>query len=101
MKPTLVVNPATDDVFAQYAQILVDHGAGSSADLERRLRAVYPMAAVHTRELAAETFLIWYVYRDGRWVGARSVLESTGAQDHDGRSTGRPSIDGGVDPARR
>jgi hypothetical protein len=101
MKPILVVNPATDEVFAEFAQILVDHGAASIADLERRLRAVYPLAAVHTRELAAESFIIWYVSRDGRWGATRPVVDSTGGQVRDGRPTGRPSIDGGVDPARR
>ena len=68
MKPTLVVNPAYDGVFAAYAQVLVDHGAASSDELERRVRTVYPRAVVHARELAAEPVLIWYVYRDGHWV---------------------------------
>lgn len=54
MKPTLVVNPANDRVFAEFAQILVDHGVPSVGDFERRLQVVYPRAAVHPRELAAE-----------------------------------------------
>jgi hypothetical protein len=101
MKPILVVNPARDDIFGAFAQILLDHGAASIGDLELRLRTVYPRAAVHARELAGETFVIWYVYRDGKWVDAPAGADTTGGLDHDGRSARRSSIDRGIDPSRR
>ena len=72
MKPILVVNPADDGVFAAFAQALLDHGAATVAELERRLRSVYPGTVVHVRELVAEPVLIWYVYRDGRWTNAQA-----------------------------
>jgi hypothetical protein len=81
MKPTLVVNPGDDGVFAAFARVLVDHGTASIAEFERRLKAVYPHAAVHARELAAEPLVIWYVYRDGHWVDSRRVAETSGAQE--------------------
>jgi hypothetical protein len=36
--------------------------------LQAHLRARYPEAVVHARELAGERILVWYVYRDGRWT---------------------------------
>jgi hypothetical protein len=90
MKPTLVVNPAGDDVFAAFAEVLV-HDAMSTAELERRLHAVYPRAAVHARELAGESIIVWYVYRDGHWVLPRPGTGS-GARANDARyREGSPS----------
>lgn len=86
--PTLVVNPADDGVFNAFAHILVDHGAVAIRELELRLRAVYPHAAVHARQLAAEPVVIWYVYRDGRWVDSRRVTEQSGVRDDDARPAG-------------
>ncbi|MEA2610000.1 MAG: hypothetical protein QOJ75_2243 [Chloroflexota bacterium] len=88
MKPTLVVNPGDDGVFAGFAQVLVEHGAWSINELERRLRAVYPRAAVHARELAAEPTLIWYVYREGRWVATAHSAHDAGGIHLDARSAG-------------
>jgi hypothetical protein len=99
MKPTLVVNPANDRVFAEFAQILVDHGVPSIGDFERRLQAVYPRAAVHPRDLTAELIVIWYVYREGHWVNSQSLANQSGAQEHDVRPTGGCAGDGGFDPA--
>jgi hypothetical protein len=65
----LVTNPAGDDAFSAFAESLVDHGADTVDVFERRLRTAYPLAVVHPRLLSAEPRLIWYVYRDGRWVG--------------------------------
>jgi hypothetical protein len=93
MKPVLIANPADDGVFAMFAHVLVDHGANSIEELERRLQTVYPQAAVHARELAAEPVLIWYVYREGHWVHGRPLAENTGVQYHDARSAGRPAGD--------
>ncbi len=91
-RPTLVTNPADDRVFSEFAETVVEHGVPSAEELEERLRAVYPAATVHRRELAGEPWLVWYVYRDGHWV--RSEREaSTGARDTDAESTRRPTVD--------
>jgi hypothetical protein len=71
----LVTNPAGDDAFSVFAESLVDHGADTVEAFQRRLRAVYPRAVVHPRLLSAEPRLIWYVYRDGRWVSPMTVDE--------------------------
>ena len=76
MVPTLVVNPANDGVFAAFAQLVVDHGASSITDFQRRLRTVYPSATVHARELAGESIQVWYVYRDGHWVRPERPADS-------------------------
>lgn len=78
MRPTLIVNPATDDVFGTFAQMLVADGARSIDDLERRLRSIYPKAVVHARVLAGEPAVVWYVYREGHWVASRPASEPTG-----------------------
>jgi len=70
-RPILVINPADDEVFSVFAEVLVEHGVSSTGELERRLRPIYRRAVVHARELSSEPFVIWYVYRDGRWVDTR------------------------------
>jgi hypothetical protein len=77
MQPTLVINPADDEVFAGFAHLLVDHGAASTEELEQRLRTVYPETSVHRRELTGESTTIWYVYRDGHWLNSRFRDRST------------------------
>jgi len=72
MRPTLIVNPANDGVFGAFAEILVDHGVVSIAELERRLRSIYPRAVVHARDLSGESGRLWYVYRDGHWIASRA-----------------------------
>jgi hypothetical protein len=99
--PILVTNPADDDVFCVFARTLVDHGTDTTGALERRLRAVYPDAVVHARELANEPFLLWYVYRDGHWIRSSAATDDLALGEVDPRSRRRPTIDGGVDPARR
>jgi hypothetical protein len=71
MRPTLVTNPADDEAFATVAGRFVDDGVDGIDEFERRLRTEYPNAAVHERLLSGETVVVWYVYRDGRWVGSR------------------------------
>ena len=71
MRPTLIVNPVTDRVFASVAERHVDDGVRSVEVLEARLRRDYPRAVVHARELSSEAVTIWYVYRDGHWTSAR------------------------------
>jgi hypothetical protein len=88
VNPILVVNPPNDDVFGAFAQVLVDHGASSIGELERRLRPIYSKAVVHARELSSEPFVIWYVYRDGHWVGARAEAEQSGEPANDVHSPG-------------
>ena len=66
--PALHLNPSDDDAFAAVVTRLLSGGLSDAAELERRLRATYPGALVRPRELAFEPFVMWYVYRDGRWV---------------------------------
>ena len=68
MRPTLVVIPRSDEVFAELADRLLNDGIDSPGALERALRATYPSVQVHERSLSAESELRWYVYREGRWV---------------------------------
>lgn len=82
-RPILVVNPADDDVFGLFAEVLVDDGASSAPELERRLRPTYASAVVHARELSSEPFVIWYVYRDGRWVNPHRASRPSGARTDD------------------
>ncbi len=86
-RPILVVNPADDHLFSAFADVLIEHGAGSTGELERRLRPLYANAVVHSRELSSEPFVIWYVYRDGRWINPHREPQSTGAQPDDVRPT--------------
>ena len=101
MKPTLIVNPATDRVFAAFAAVLVDHGASTIGDLERRLRTIYAKATVHLRELTGEAVVIWYVYRDGRWVDSRVVANSDEGEPQSARPDRGSSIDRRVDTRGR
>jgi hypothetical protein len=66
-KPTLIINPIRDREFARFANAQLD-AAASTDELQTLLRARYPKAAVHARELAGERILVWYVYRDGHWI---------------------------------
>jgi hypothetical protein len=92
MKPTLIVNPTDDEIFGAYADLLVEHGAVSVEDLERRLRTVYPRATVHARDLSGESVLIWYVYRDGAWTRVAANRHSE-EREPDGRSTRGSPVD--------
>lgn len=83
MRPTLITNPTNDVVFADFAQTLVDHGAGSTDELEGRLRDEYPSSTVHARELVGESAVIWYVYREGRWIVSHPAGQELGAAKRD------------------
>lgn len=83
MPPTLIVNPTDDVVFADFAQALVEHGTASIDELERRLRDGYPRATVHARELVGESAVIWYVYREGRWIASHPAREEREATERD------------------
>ena len=67
-EPLLFLNPAEDVTFTEHVNALMAAGVTMSAELERRLREIYPMAVVRPRDLADESFTVWYVYRDGHWV---------------------------------
>jgi len=42
--------------------------AATPADLQQALRTHHPRAVVHQRELEGERAVVWYVYREGRWI---------------------------------
>jgi hypothetical protein len=66
--PHLQLNPHGDERFAVVAESVLAVSAASPAALEQGLRAEFPRAVVHVRELAGEPWPIWYVYRNGHWV---------------------------------
>lgn len=50
---------------------LVDEVAldtASAAELEGRLREMYPHVVVRARDLEGDLTQVWYVYRDGSWT---------------------------------
>jgi hypothetical protein len=67
-RPTLVTNPADDVAFRDAAETALQEGQ-SVTELQAILRAAYPLAVVRARDLAGERPVVWYVYRDGHWVG--------------------------------
>jgi hypothetical protein len=69
-RPTLVLNPPDDPRFRGLATRLIDEGVRTPAELEAGLRKTHPDAIVRPRDLVGERFSIWYVYREGRWVGS-------------------------------
>ena len=73
MRPTLVLNPRHDRAFEVLAQGLSIQPDASPSSLQAGLQATYPRVQVHARELSGETEAVWYVYRDGHWVGAREA----------------------------
>ena len=66
---TLVLNPRHDTAFVQLAESLAED-ADEPTVLEERLRTKYPDVVVRARDLADESFTVWYVYRDGHWIPA-------------------------------
>ena len=87
VRPVLVTNPIDDREFADAAQRLLDDGFLLIDDFRSQLRVAYPDAAVHRREIAAEPVLIWYVYREGRWVSPRHEPGESGASSADDQLT--------------
>jgi len=70
-RPVLVLNPPDDPGFRALAVGLMDDGVRVPGDLEDRLRERHPHAVVRPRDLAGEQMSVWYVYRDGRWIGSK------------------------------
>jgi hypothetical protein len=66
--PALHLNPSDDQAFAAVVGRLLAAGLHDAPAFERRLRESYPFALVRPRDLAHEPFVLWYVYRDGRWT---------------------------------
>ena len=70
MRPLLVVNPRTDASFMEFVREQLDglNGDDDPMALQLRLRERHPAATVHARLLSSEPSIVWYVYRDGRWI---------------------------------
>ena len=68
-RPVLMLNPRDDEAFGDLVTELVAGGIETTTALEAALRDRYPEAVVHLREISAERVVVWYVYRDGRWIG--------------------------------
>jgi hypothetical protein len=66
--PALHLNPSDDEAFAAAVARVLATGLRDAAVFQERLRDSYPGALVRPRDLADEPFVVWYVYRDGRWV---------------------------------
>jgi hypothetical protein len=64
-----MLNPRDDEAFGDFVAELVAGGIETTAALQAALRDRYPVAVVHKREISAERVVVWYVYRDGRWIG--------------------------------
>ena len=67
-RPVLMLNPRDDEAFGDLVAELVASGIQTTTALEAALRDRYPEAVVHLREISAERVVVWYVYRDGRWI---------------------------------
>jgi hypothetical protein len=66
-RPSLITNPAHDVAFRDHAEAALREGQ-SVAELQQILRRAYPRAIVRARDLVGERRVVWYVYREGRWV---------------------------------
>jgi hypothetical protein len=72
-RPLLMLNPRDDDAFSAFVAQLVEGGIPTIDALQAALRDRYPGAVVHLREISSERAVVWYVYRDGRWIGPGSA----------------------------
>jgi hypothetical protein len=68
--PIILANPRGDATFRRAAEAAVASGIRTPGALQAALRSTYPLATVRERELSGELSRVWYVYRDGRWVGS-------------------------------
>ena len=66
--PMLIINPRDDAEFASYVEQRLAAGADSVDALQAELRDRYLAAVVRERGLSGEWDVVWYVYREGRWV---------------------------------
>lgn len=79
-RPYLITNPAHDTAFRDAATACLRE-ATTTEELEDRLRPRFPAVSVRRRLISAEPFVVWYVYRDGRWVGHASARSDSRAGD--------------------
>jgi hypothetical protein len=98
-RPVLVVNPIDDRQFVAAAEGILDEGIVELDEFRARLHNAYPDARVHPREISAEPVLIWYVYRDGRWVNPAGAEGGSGTSSVDDQSARRSQGYGAVDPS--
>lgn len=92
--PHLVINPADDDAFRRACRSAMRPGM-TPEGLAAALRNRYPSSVVHPRQLAGERIVVWYVYRDGHWIGRTKdgrVAPSHGEVE-EGTSGGGPAGD--------
>lgn len=68
LRPVLIVNPRDDAEFGAFVEQALTDEMDSTETLQAALRPRYPSAVVHRRELSGERGVVWYVYREGRWV---------------------------------
>lgn len=66
-RPILLPNPVADSEFVEFMHACAEE-ADTPERLEERLRTNYPAAVVRLRLIVGEQDVVWYVYRDGRWV---------------------------------
>ena len=66
--PMIIANPRRDRRFRAMIDAFLVAGGRRPDDLEAILRIQFPEALVRRRDLAAERFDVWYVYRDGHWI---------------------------------
>jgi PAS domain-containing protein len=69
IKPALITIPSSDAAFRDHVQKL--RRSASPADLETRLRRMFPRVVVRERTISGEA-PAWYVYRDGAWGSSLS-----------------------------
>ena len=68
-RPTIVANPAGDAGFAARIEECLRRGLLHPWELEQALRSDYPAVVVRRREISNEPIEVWYVYREGHWIG--------------------------------
>ena len=76
MRRVLVINPRSDKDFVARAEAAAADAA-TADELQGRLRANYPRTVVRLRQISGESDLVWYVYREGRWIPPEGVTEET------------------------
>lgn len=76
MHRVLVINPRSDQHFVARAEEAATDAA-TAEELQGRLRVDYPRAVVRLRQISGESDLVWYVYREGRWVPPEGATEET------------------------
>jgi hypothetical protein len=64
----IIANPPGDRGFRAMIDAFLMAGGRRPEELESVLRVRFQEALVRPRDLAAEQFDVWYVYRDGHWI---------------------------------